>query len=80
MADAEGLVEVLADCGGLAARLVAIHLDDGSGRCVVCSSGNQSARLVFPCNLRGLAVRALHLQATRAAGTALGKRGTGPAV
>lgn len=80
MTDAESLIGVLADCGGLAARLVAIHRDDGSGRCVVCSSGNQSARLVFPCNIRGLAVRALHLQASRAAGTALPKRGTGPAV
>lgn len=93
------LVEVLADCGGLAARLVEIHADDGSGtvlhthdcpqvacgcprtpgRCVVCSDGNQAARRVFPCNLRSLAVRALHLQAARAAGEALRKSGAGPA-
>ncbi len=76
----DGLVEVLADCGGLAARLVEIHRDDGAGRCVVCSEGNQSARRPFPCTLRSLAVRALHLQAERAAGTALPKRGPGPAV
>ena len=76
----DGLVEVLADCGGLAARLVEIHRDDGAGRCVVCSSGNQSARLVFPCNLRGLATRALLLQAARTAGSVLRKQGPGPAV
>ena len=75
-----GLVKVLADCGGLAARLVEIHRDDGAGRCVVCSEGNQSARRPFPCTLRSLAVRALHLQAERVAGAALPKRGPGPAV
>ena len=77
---AEELAEVLADCGGLAARLVEIHRDDGGGRCVVCSEGNQSARRVFPCTLRSLATRALHLQAERAAGTVLRKRGPGPVV
>lgn len=75
-----GFAEVLADCGGLAARLVEIHHDDGDGRCVVCSEGNQSARRVFPCSLRSLATRALHLQAARSAGIALRKQGPGPAV
>ena len=74
-----GLVEALADCGGLAAQLVEIHHDDGSGRCVVCSEGNQSARRVFPCRLRSLATRALHLQATRTAGRALRAPGPDPA-
>ena len=72
------LVEVLADCGGLAARLVELHHDDGNGRCVVCSEGNQSARRVFPCNLQSLATRALRLQAERLAGEALRKPGRGP--
>ena len=75
-----GFAEVLADCGGLAARLVEIHQDDGNGRCAVCSEGNQSARRVFPCRLRSLATRALHLQAARTAGTVLRKQGPGPAV
>ena len=74
------LAEVLADCGGLPARLVEIHHDDGNGRCVVCLEGNQTARRVFPCNLRSLATRALHLQASRTTGKALRKPGPGPAV
>ena len=74
----DGFAEVLADCGGLPARLVEIHRDDGAGRCAVCSEGNQSARRVFPCRLRSLTVRALHLQATRVAGNALRKPGPGP--
>lgn len=76
----QSLVEVLADCGGLPARLVEIHTDDGNGRCVVCSEGGQAARRVFPCNLRSLATRALHLQASRDAGKLLPKHGPGPAV
>lgn len=75
----DGFAEVLADCGGLPARLVEIHRDDG-GRCAVCSQGNQSARSVFPCRLRALAVRALHIQATRDARRPLPKPGPGPAV
>lgn len=70
--------EALAECGNLAARVVAIHRDDGRGRCVICSSGNQSPRAVFPCRLRSLATEALTMQARRAAGTALPKPHPGP--
>lgn len=67
------LVEVISRCGDLAARLVHLHVDDGSGRCVVCSAGAQSARYVYPCAIRCLATRALHLQATRLGGIPLRK-------
>lgn len=73
------LAEVLAECGGLAGRLVELHTDDGRGRCPVCSAGGQTGRYVFPCNIRSLATRALRLQAERLAGEALRKPGPGPA-
>ena len=70
--------EALADWGNLPGRLVALHSDDGRGRCVVCSAGNQSPRAVFPCRLRSLATEALSVQARRAAGMALPKPHPGP--
>ncbi|WP_232661910.1 hypothetical protein [Pseudonocardia sp. TRM90224] len=44
---------------GLADRLLAAHVDDGTGRCALCSSGAQSGRYVWPCTLRSLALEAL---------------------
>jgi hypothetical protein len=49
----------LARCGGLPERLLAVHVDDGSGRCTECSGGGQSARYRFPCSLQILATEAL---------------------
>ena len=36
-------------------RLLAEHIDDGSGRCTVCAQADQTARSRFPCRLRLLA-------------------------
>lgn len=47
---------------GAAERLLAVHTEDGSGRCRVCSSGRQTARYVWPCQLHVLATRAVEIQ------------------
>lgn len=63
--------EVLSHCGGMATRLVAQHVDDGTGRCIVCSEGGQAGRYTWPCAIRRMSTTALHLQARRLAqGTA----------
>ncbi len=64
-------MQVLADFGDLPTRLVLVHVDDGKGRCVVCSAGAQTTRYTHPCRIRSLATRALHLQASRLAGRVL---------
>jgi hypothetical protein len=33
----------------LAERLLAQHVDDGTGRCAVCTAGSQTGRLAWPC-------------------------------
>lgn len=50
---------------GLADRLLAVHVDDGSGRCAVCSAGAQAARDVWPCVLASYATRAAQVQRGR---------------
>jgi hypothetical protein len=40
---------------GLAARLLAEHVDDGTGHCRVCSAGPQAGRKVWPCPIYGYA-------------------------
>ncbi len=47
---------------GAAERLLAVHIEDGSGRCRVCSSGTQAGRYVWPCQLHVLATRAVEIQ------------------
>jgi hypothetical protein len=52
------LARFLAREGG-AAKLLAEHMDDGSGRCsVCCSAGDQTGRVLFPCSLALAARRA----------------------
>ena len=55
------IVEFIAAEPGMAARLLAEHVDDGAGRCRVCSSGAQAGRHIWPCALRGLAMQAREL-------------------
>ena len=43
---------------GVAAKLLAEHVDDGSGRCAVCSAGGQTGRVQWPCSLALAAHRA----------------------
>ena len=47
---------------GTAERLLAAHVDDGTGRCAVCSSGAQAGRYTWPCQLRMVAVRAVEIR------------------
>ena len=55
------LVTLMAAEPGMAQRLLAVHTDDGTGRCRVCTSGAQAARQHWPCPLHGLAERAIKL-------------------
>ncbi len=55
------IVQYIAAEPGMAARILAEHRDDGSGRCRVCSSGPQAARKIWPCPLNGLATQANEL-------------------
>ncbi|OZM83600.1 hypothetical protein [Pseudonocardia sp. MH-G8] len=40
------------------ARLLAEHVDDGTGHCRVCSAGPQAGRKVWPCQIHGHALSA----------------------
>lgn len=40
------------------ARLLAEHVDDGTGHCSVCSAGPQGGRMGWPCRLADLAAAA----------------------
>jgi hypothetical protein len=43
---------------GVVARLLAEHVDDGTGHCRVCTAGAQAGRQKFPCRLREFAEQA----------------------
>ncbi|MGI5129290.1 hypothetical protein ACQEVB_20965 [Pseudonocardia sp. CA-107938] len=49
------LVTFIASQPGAAERLLAVHVDDGTGHCLVCSAGPQAGRLVWPCPLHDVA-------------------------
>lgn len=67
------MVDVLSRCGDLPGTLVRLHVADRSGGCAVCSRSTQAGRYTYPCAIRALATRALHLQATRLSGMRLEK-------
>lgn len=46
------IVEFMASQPGAADRLLAEHVDDGTGHCRTCSSGGQTGRYRFPCSIR----------------------------
>jgi hypothetical protein len=50
---------------GAPARLLELHVDDGTGRCRVCSAGAQTGRYRHPCAIRVLAAEALVIQGVR---------------
>jgi hypothetical protein len=56
-----GLAETLAECGGLAARLVELHNDDGTGHCEGCRWWDRPLP-VHPCATRVAADRALEIR------------------
>jgi len=60
----------MAECGDLPTRLVALHVDDGTGHCAGCTWWDPP-RPVHPCTTRQAATRALHIQAARLAGRVL---------
>jgi hypothetical protein len=43
---------------GMAARLLAQHVDDGCGHCTVCTAGGQSGHLTWPCQTQMAAAAA----------------------
>jgi hypothetical protein len=51
--------------GNRAARLLSEHVDDGTGRCSVCSQGGQVGRVRWPCQLATAAQRATERLARR---------------
>jgi hypothetical protein len=61
-ADHDRFAVELARCPGVPARLLELHLDDGSGRCRICSSGAGTGRYRHPCAIRVLATEALVIQ------------------
>lgn len=45
------VVDFIRNQPGMAGRLLAVHQNDGSGRCRVCSEGGQAGRKSWPCQL-----------------------------
>ena len=52
------LVGLIRSQPGMAERLLAVHVDDGSGRCRVCSAGAFSGRYPWPCVIQLCAAEA----------------------
>jgi hypothetical protein len=52
------LVAAIALTPGLAARLLAEHVDDRTGRCRLCPLGGQAGYQRWPCRIHGLASEA----------------------
>jgi hypothetical protein len=52
------LVALIVSQPGMGERLLAHHVDDGGGRCRVCTSGAQAARHRWPCSIYGAAAEA----------------------
>jgi hypothetical protein len=55
---ANPLVVLIRSQPGMAQRLLTEHVDDGSGRCRVCSTGGQTGRYRWPCALHRYAEQA----------------------
>lgn len=56
------LAETLARNPGMAARLMRVHVDDGTGRCTGCSS--HSVRPAWPCAISWHVARAVEIEHT----------------
>lgn len=57
------LVALIVSQPGMAERLLAQHIDDGGGRCRVCTPGGQAARHRWPCSIHGAATEAGRVRA-----------------
>jgi len=58
MTDDDPIVVFIASRPEVLRRLLAEHVDDGTGHCRVCAIGNQAGYLRFPCNIAGYVTRA----------------------
>jgi len=58
MTDDDPIVVFIASRPEVFRRLLAEHVDDGTGHCRVCAIGNQAGYLRFPCNIAGYVTRA----------------------
>ncbi|WP_219414369.1 hypothetical protein [Pseudonocardia nigra] len=56
------LVALIVSQPGMVDRLLEQHVDDGTGRCLVCSGGAQSGRHAWPCTIHEYARRAFEAQ------------------
>jgi hypothetical protein len=61
------LVQMILSQPGMAARLIAEHVDDGRGRCRGCPVGGQRGRHAWPCTLRQAAEEAERIERARSA-------------
>jgi hypothetical protein len=52
------LAAAIALAPGLAARLLAEHVDDGTGRCRLCPLGDQAGHQQWPCRIHSAAAEA----------------------
>jgi hypothetical protein len=52
------LVALIRSQPGMPERLLAMHTDDGSGRCRVCSAGAQAGHYQWPCAIQRCATEA----------------------
>ena len=59
------LVQMILSQSGMAERLMAEHVDDGSGRCLGCPVGGQRGRHSWPCTIRKAALEAQKLHRAR---------------
>lgn len=55
------IVRFIADQPGMAAKLLAQHVNDGTGHCKICTNGAGAGRHVWPCPSHGLAEQASQL-------------------
>ncbi len=56
--DDSPIVEFITNQPGMAERLLAEHVDDGSGHCPACPLGGQKGYQRWPCNLHHYATQA----------------------
>jgi hypothetical protein len=56
--DPHPIVQFMLSEPGIIERLLAEHVDDGTGHCRVCTAGPQAGRQKFPCRLREFAEQA----------------------
>lgn len=57
------LVALIVSQPGMAERLLARHVDDGRGRCRVCTSGAQAMHHRWPCSIHRAATEAERVRA-----------------